>query len=65
MLGDTDGDFNITNSDVLKIYRYIYDAETYPLDVTAADVNKDGVITNADVLMIYRNIYDPERYPLN
>ena len=49
---------------VLSIYRYIYNAELYPLDKTAADVNKDGNVTNADVLAIYRYIYNPELYPI-
>lgn len=63
-LGDANGDMLITNADVLMIYRYIYNAELYPLDITVADVNKDGYVTNADVLMIYRYIYNPTLYPL-
>lgn len=64
MLGDVNDDGEITNADVLMIFRYIYNAEVYPLDVTIGDVNKDGLVTNADVLSIYRYIYNPELYPL-
>ena len=64
ILGDVSGDGIVTNADVLAIYRYIYNAELYPLNVTAGDVNKDGAITNADVLAIYRYIYNPELYPI-
>ena len=64
LLGDVDGDGNVTNADVLMIYRYIYNAELYPLDVTVGDVDGDGSVTNADVLMIYRYIYNPELYPI-
>ena len=62
--GDVDGDEDVTNADVLMIYRYIYDPAAYPLDVDVADVDGDGYVTNADVLMIYRYIYDPVAYPL-
>ena len=64
VLGDVSGDGIITNADVLMIYRYIYNATLYPLDVTVGDVNGDGLVTNADVLMIYRYIYNPVLYPI-
>lgn len=64
LLGDVSGDGLVTNADVLAIYRYIYNAELYPLDVTVGDVNGDGYVTNADVLAIFRYIYNPELYPL-
>ena len=64
ILGDVSGDGLVTNADVLAIYRYIYNAELYPIDVTMGDVNMDGAVTNADVLAIYRYIYNPELYPI-
>lgn len=64
LLGDVNGDGGVTNADVLMIYRYIYNAQLYPLDVAAGDVNGDGNVTNADVLAIYRYIYNPVLYPL-
>ena len=64
-LGDANGDGGITNADALSIFRYIYSAELYPLDVpAAADVNGDGNVSNADVLAIFRYIYNAELYPL-
>ena len=64
VLGDVDGNGEVTNSDVLMIFRYIYNSEMYPLDVTVGDVNRDGEVTNSDVLMIFRYIYNPTLYPL-
>ena len=64
VLGDVDGDGYVTNSDVLMIFRYIYNPELYPLDVTVGDVDRDGEVTNSDVLMIFRYIYNSELYPL-
>ena len=63
--GDADGTGAITNADALAIFRYIYDAATYPLAApAAADVDGNGAVTNADVLAIFRYIYDPVAYPL-
>ncbi len=64
-MGDVDGDGDVTNADVLAIYRYIYNSEIYPLSVNLADVDGDGDVTNADVLAIYRYIYNPALYPLS
>ena len=65
VLGDVNGDGKVTNADVLRIFRYIYNATSYPMDTeAAADVNGDGKITNADVLRIFRYIYNAELYPL-
>ena len=64
MLGDVDGDDQVTNADVLEIYRYIYNPVLYPLDVSVGDVDKDGLVTNQDVLLIFRYIYNPVLYPL-
>lgn len=64
ILGDVNGDGGVTNADVLVIYRYIYNADLYPLNEKIGDVNGDGGVTNADVLMIYRYIYNPNLYPI-
>ena len=64
VLGDVNGDGDVTNSDVLLILRYIFSAEMYPLEEVVADVDRDGEISNADVLRIFRYIYDPELYPI-
>jgi hypothetical protein len=65
LLGDVNGDGEITNLDVLEIFRYIYNSEMYPLpDIEFADVDGDGIVTNGDVLEIYRYIYNPTLYPI-
>ena len=64
VLGDVDGNGEVTNSDVLMIFRYIYNEELYPLNVTVGDVDGNGEVTNTDVLMIFRYIYNPELYPI-
>ena len=66
MVGDVNGDGYVTNADVLRIFRYIYNSELYPLEfLEAGDVNGDGYVTNADVLRIFRYIYNSELYPLS
>lgn len=63
--GDINGDGDVTNSDVLEMFRYIYSPVLYPVEYAfIADVNGDGDITNADVLSIFRYIYNSELYPL-
>ena len=65
ILGDANGDGDISNADVLVIFRYIYNADLYPIPQhAAADVNGDGEISNADVLCIFRYIYNPALYPI-
>ena len=64
ILGDVDGDGDITNGDVLAIYKYIYNSALCPLDVTVGDVDKDGDVTNGDILAIYKYIYNPLLYPI-
>ena len=64
IVGDVNGDGYIANADVLIIFRYIYDANKFPLMEKAADVTHDGCVTNADVLKIFRYIYNPELYPI-
>ncbi len=64
ILGDVNDDGDVTNADVLEIYKYIYNPALYPIDVKAGDVNGDGDVTNADVLEIYKYIYNPNLYPI-
>ena len=64
ILGDVNEDGQVTNSDVLCIFRYIFNPIAYPVSLDLGDVNRDGAITNADVLCIFRYIFSPEKYPL-
>lgn len=65
ILGDVNEDGQVTNADVLCIFRYIYNPVVYPVDLEVGDVTHDGEITNADVLMIFRHIFSPALYPLD
>ena len=65
LIGDVNSDGEISNSDVLMIYRYIFNSSMYPMNVKTGDVNKDGYVSNADVLLIYRYIFNPTLYPIN
>ena len=69
-LGDVDKNGEISNADILLLYRYIYNSNIFPLDdgttpspFTLGDVNKDGKITNRDILMFYKYIYNPTSFP--
>jgi hypothetical protein len=65
ILGDANGDGDISNADALIIFRYIYNPTLYPIpQLLAADVDGDGYVTNADVLEIFRYIYNPVLYPI-
>ena len=65
MLGDVNGDSDVTNADALVIFKYIFNPALYPIEnFEAADVNRDGDISNADVLAIFKYIFDPKLYPL-
>ena len=74
-LGDVNEDGDITNKDILAVFRNIYSSELYPLGVISygsegrsykiGDANKDGDITNKDILMLFRYIYSPDLYPLD
>ena len=70
-LGDVDKNGDITTADILKLYQYIYNSTTFPLDdgtdpspFTLGDVNKDGKISNKDILLFYKYIFNPDLYPL-
>ena len=69
--GDVTKDGNVTNSDILLLYKYIYSSTLYPLEnesdpsaLKLADANKDGKVTNSDILMIYKYIFNPTLNPL-
>ncbi len=61
LLGDIDGDDEITNTDLIIIARYIVDAIDETSDEYAAvkqygDMNADGEITNTDLITVARII---------
>ena len=57
MLGDLDGDGELTSADVVLLARYLAGAETLTeAQLTAADLNADGVITSADLVLLARKV---------
>ena len=64
--GDVNMDGVVSNTDILILYKYIYNPLLYPIDhEVLGDTNQDGAINNADILNIYKHIYDPELYTLD
>jgi len=70
LLGDVNGDGEVTNKDRLMLSRYLAKWDGYEIDklvFDAADINGDGDITNRDRLLLsrhlakwdgYENLYD-------
>ena len=51
MLGDVDGDGEVTTADITSIYNFLLNEDdTY---IATSDVNGDGFITAADITVIY------------
>ena len=51
MLGDVDGDGEVTTADITAIYNFLLNEDdTY---IATSDVNGDGFITAADITVIY------------
>ncbi len=63
LLGDADGDGEVTISDVTIIRRFLMETETSELIETAADANEDGEIDITDVTMIQRVLAQTASYP--
>lgn len=66
LLGDANGDGQITNADLLIMKRYIFNKNTYPLPcpMNVVDINGDNECTNADILRVCRYIFNKDKYPL-
>ena len=66
LLGDANGDGQITNTDLLFMKRYIFNKMSYPLPcpMSVVDINGDNECTNADILRVSRYIFNKDKYPL-
>lgn len=66
LLGDANGDGQITNTDLLFMKRYIFNKTSYPLPcpMSVVDINGDNECTNADILRVCRYIFNKDKYPL-
>lgn len=60
ILGDVNGDGEVTVTDIVLTIQYILDMNPDPFIVDAADVNGDGDITVTDVVLIARMVLYPE-----
>ena len=62
--GDFDGDWLVTESDVIWLLWHTVDPTSYPL-VSSGDYDGDGNITESDVIHLLWHTVDPDNYPLN
>ena len=62
--GDFDGDWLVTESDVIWLLWHTVDPASYSL-VSSGDYDGDGTITEADVIHLLWHTVDPDNYPLN
>ena len=51
--GDVDGDYRISNRDVIALFRHVSGIPAQ-LHVLSGDVNADGVVNNKDVVELFR-----------
>ena len=66
LLGDVDGDGEVTANDALRILRYVANPNKYPLTSPEETANVDGdeEITANDALRVLRYVANPTKYPL-
>ena len=62
--GDFNGDWLVTDADVIYLLWYTVFPEDYPL-VSSGDFNGDSLVTDADVIYLLWHTVFPEDYPLN
>ena len=62
--GDFNGDWLVTDADVIWLLWYTVFPEDYPL-VSSGDFNGDSLVTDADVIYLLWHTVFPEDYPLN
>lgn len=65
IVGDANGDGEVTVSDIVAAANYILGKNPQPFVLEAADVNGDGDITVTDVVLIARIILNPSMDDLN
>lgn len=63
VIGDFDGDLELTDADAIYLLRYTLFAEQYPI-FQSGDIDGDGVTTDADAVYLLRHTLFPEEYPL-
>ena len=63
LLGDIDGNGEVTRADVIRLLLHVTLPDRYPIE-TEADINGDNGITRADVIRLLLHVTLPDRYPL-
>ena len=63
ILGDVNGDEEITDADAIYLLYATFNPEKYPLN-QKADFNNDGEVTDADAIYLLYATFNPEKYPL-
>ena len=63
MIGDMNGDYQVTDADAIYLLRYTLFPDSYPIDQDG-DFNLDGQVTDADAIYLLRHTLFPENYPL-
>lgn len=63
LMGDTNGDGNLSDQDAFYLLRHVYFPERYPV-TEPNDYNGDGVLSDQDAFYLLRHVYFPDRYPL-
>ena len=64
MIGDMNGDYQVTDADAIYLLRYTLFPDSYPIDQDG-DFNLDGQVTDADAIYLLRHTLFPENYPLS
>lgn len=63
VVGDLDGDDEVTDADAIYLLMYTFFPEDYDLN-QPADFNGDGIITDADAVYLLMRVHFPEDYPI-
>ena len=61
--GDIDLNLVVDKEDVIRLLRYVYFPEIYPIEVPA-DFTGDSIVNKEDVIRLLRYVYFPDMYPL-